>query len=137
MHSNTTPNYHFPQFLGTDNPEFIGDFNPAFSEIDEVLKVASVNSETASTSAGTAIATAQSAQNTANTATQKADTAQGGVNTLATNLSALTTRVSATEENNILINGKLGGLTFVKLTQSAYDEITVKNPNTIYFVIAE
>ena len=32
------------------------------------------------------------------------------------------------------INGKLGDLKFKTLTQSEYDALTTKNPNTIYFI---
>lgn len=32
------------------------------------------------------------------------------------------------------LNARMGGLTFVKLSQAEYDALTVKDPNTIYFI---
>lgn len=53
-HTNQTPNYHLPQFIGTDKPAWLVDFNQAMSDIDTQMK----SNETA---AGTAEADAQSA----------------------------------------------------------------------------
>lgn len=53
-HTNQTPNYHLPQFIGTDKPAWLVDFNQAMSDIDTQMKA----NETAS---GTAEADAQSA----------------------------------------------------------------------------
>lgn len=38
-HTNSTQNYNLPQWIGSDKPTFLGDFNNAFSEIDSQLKV--------------------------------------------------------------------------------------------------
>lgn len=35
--SNHTPNYNLPQYVGTDKPTFLGDFNNAMSTIDTAL----------------------------------------------------------------------------------------------------
>ena len=51
-HTNQTPNYHLPQFIGTDKPAWLVDFNQAMSDIDTQMKA----NETA---AGTAEADAQ------------------------------------------------------------------------------
>lgn len=53
-HTNQTANYHLPQFIGTDKPAWLVDFNQAMSDIDTQMKA----NETAS---GTAEADAQSA----------------------------------------------------------------------------
>ena len=33
-HTNATTNYELPQFVGTDKPTWLGDFNEAMSDID-------------------------------------------------------------------------------------------------------
>lgn len=38
-HTNSTQNYNLPQWIGSDKPTFLGDFNNAFTEIDAQLKV--------------------------------------------------------------------------------------------------
>lgn len=50
-----------------------------------------------------------------------------------TRLSALATRVGA--EVKAVRETTLGGLTFVKLTQSAYDGLGSKDSNTVYFIV--
>lgn len=37
-HTNSTPNYNLPQFIGTDKPAWLGDINPAMSAIDTHMK---------------------------------------------------------------------------------------------------
>lgn len=96
-HTNSTENYGLPQWIGTDKPTFLGDFNTAFGVIDGALKdnadaataaVATANSasavaSSANTNATTALSTANeakadaaSAVTTASTANSKATQAQ-------------------------------------------------------------
>lgn len=42
--TNKTPNYELPQWVGEDHPTFAGDFNSAFSKIDDAMHI---NNETA------------------------------------------------------------------------------------------
>ena len=39
-HTNSTPNYHLPQFLGTDKPAWLTDVNNAMSDIDTAIAAA-------------------------------------------------------------------------------------------------
>ena len=75
-HTNQTPNYHLPQFIGTDKPAWLVDVNQAYADIDTQMKA----NETAS---ATAEADAQSAL--------------AGVTSQASQLSALQTSVTALE----------------------------------------
>lgn len=50
-----------------------------------------------------------------------------------TRLEALATRAGA--EIKAVRTTDLGGLTFVKLTQSAYDGLGSKDANTVYFIV--
>ena len=53
--TNKTTNYQLPQWVGTDHPSFLEDFNPAFQKIDETLKT--INDKAGGGSGGTTVAT--------------------------------------------------------------------------------
>lgn len=75
-HTNSTTNYHLPQFISTDKPAWLTDVNTAYNVIDTELK-------TANDAASTAVSNAASALNLATTANTAATTAA----TAATNAS--------------------------------------------------
>lgn len=50
-HTNSTTNYGFPQFLGTDKPTWLGDVNTAYADIDRQMKVNADAAATADTKA--------------------------------------------------------------------------------------
>lgn len=72
-HTNNTPNFNLPQFLGSDVPSWISDINPAFSAIDTAMQA---NKTTASD----ADAKAESASSTASKASSVAQNAITGIN---------------------------------------------------------
>ena len=53
-HTNTTPNFNLPQFVGTDKPGWLTDINQAFLNVDTAIKSAKDSAETANGSATTA-----------------------------------------------------------------------------------
>ena len=53
-HTNSTPNYNLPQFVGTDKPTWLNDVNSAFSSIDTQMKANADSVTTANTTATTA-----------------------------------------------------------------------------------
>ena len=75
-YTNSTPNYNLPQWIGTDKPTFLGDFNGAFSAIDTAMKDNADASSAATSTANAANATAVSANTNANTALNTANTAK-------------------------------------------------------------
>ena len=87
-HTNQTANYDLPQFVGTDKPTWLGDFNEAMSDIDAGMH-----------KNATSIATMQT---DVNNATQAASKASQDVNTLSgtvTTLSGTVTSVQTTANN--------------------------------------
>lgn len=54
-HTNQTPNYHLPQFIGTDKPAWLVDFNQAMSDIDTQMKANETASATAEANAQSAL----------------------------------------------------------------------------------
>ena len=83
-HSGATTNYELPQFVGTDKPTWLGDFNTAMSTIDSGM------AENASdiTSLGTRVTNAET---TAGQASTDVASLQSTVSTLSTNVSSVTT----------------------------------------------
>lgn len=74
-HTNKTPNYDLPQFIGTDKASWLGDLNPAFLAIDAGMQANKVAAQSAEVSAGEASALAQSANSVANSANSSATSA--------------------------------------------------------------
>ena len=48
-HTNSTPNYNLPQFLGTDKPAWLTDVNNAMSDIDTAIAAAKTTADSADT----------------------------------------------------------------------------------------
>lgn len=71
-HTNKTPNYDLPQFIGTDKASWLGDLNPAFLAIDTGMQANKVAAQAAEVSAGEASALAQFANSVANSANNSA-----------------------------------------------------------------
>lgn len=93
--TNKTTNYELSQFIGTDKPTFLGDYNGDMSKIDTQMK-------TNATGIATAVASADTANQNASSALTKAnnvETALGGVSTTATNALA-----KATNNETVLNN---------------------------------
>lgn len=79
-HTNKTPNYELPQFIGTDKASWLGDLNPAFLAIDTGMQANKVSAQAAEVSAGEASALAQSANSVANSANSAANNALDKIN---------------------------------------------------------
>lgn len=97
--TNKTTNYDLSQYLGTDKPTYLGDYNSDMLKIDTAIKNASDSASAASTAASAAQTTADgastaasnaqtsadAANQAASSASQAAATAQGTANTANTN----------------------------------------------------
>lgn len=111
--TNKTTNYELSQYIGTDKPTYLSDYNGDMQKIDAQMKVNADNVATAISSASTATSTANTASSTASSAlstAQSANTTAGQANTTATNAqstanSALSTATTAqTTANSALTN---------------------------------
>ena len=91
--TNQTTNYELSQFIGSDKPTFLGDYNGDMLKIDTQMKtnatgISSLSSgiETANTNASTALTKADQAITDAGTAGTTATTALSKATTNETNL---------------------------------------------------
>ena len=110
--TNKTTNLELSQYVSSDKPTYLVDYNSDMAKIDTGVHTAQVTADTASTAATNAQTTAEGAQTTANTAITNAATAQSGVVANATNI------------------GTLANLTTVEKTTlvGAINEVNAKNP---------
>ena len=135
-HTNQTPNYNLPQFIGTDKPAWLVDYNQSMSDIDTQMKA----NETAS---ATAEANAQSALSGVSTLNSQVSGLQTDVTAIqtqmpideaqiATNTQNISTQASAiVNANNRIdtLNGKVGDLADLDTTDktsvvNAINELT-------------
>ena len=65
-HTNSTSHYSLPQFVGTDIPTWLGDFNSAMTAIDSGINAAATTASGAATDAATALKSANDALEAAN-----------------------------------------------------------------------
>ena len=121
--TNKTANYELPQFVGTDKPTWLGDFNSAMADIDagmaenasdisamesDVATATSTASQasqdvssltstvnTLSSNVQSATTTANNASSTASSALNTANTANGKADTNATNIATNTSDIQA------------------------------------------
>lgn len=131
-YTNQTQHYGLPQYVGSDVPAYLTDYNNAMATIDQGMNAAKTQADSAATAAGqaandvsaltstvntqatqisAAAQAASNAQNTANTADNKADTN-------ATSISGLDSRVTALEN-----------------TSGGFEKETITLTNTYYLSI--
>lgn len=90
-HTNTTSNYELSQFVGTDKPTFLGDYNGDMQKIDAAIKGAKDTADGASTTANAASALATSASETATQAATDAASASANATTALNTANGATT----------------------------------------------
>lgn len=94
--TNKTTNYELSQYIGTDKPTYLSDYNGDMYKIDAQMKVNADNVATAISSASTATSTANTANSTANSALSTAQSASSTATSASTTASnAQTTANSA------------------------------------------
>lgn len=90
-HTNSTSNYELSQFVGTDKPTFLGDYNGDMQKIDAAIKGAKDTADGASTTANAASALATSASETATQAATDAASASANATTALNTANGATT----------------------------------------------
>lgn len=113
--TNKTQYLELPQWIGTDKPTFLGDFNDAFLKIDNGCNTINGTATTAGAQAGQAVEDATEAlnkaesvegiANTANTNANQALTTANNANTAVNNLTPRVTALENAQENLTLWSG--------------------------------
>lgn len=97
-HTNSTSHYSLPQFVGTDIPTWLGDFNSAMTAIDNGINSAATTAGSASTTAAQASTDAAAAQASANSAINSAASASQAASDAAAAVTAEKERAEAAEK---------------------------------------
>jgi hypothetical protein len=120
-HTNETLNYKLPQFVDTDQPTWLGDFNGSMNKIDTAITSVGANASTALSAANNAVnrvgqveTTIAGVQTTANSAYSLSANNENNINTLDGKVAQLETKFPLTSES--LANG---AVTASKLDQTA------------------
>ena len=140
--TNTTPNFGLPQYIPTDKPTYLGDFNKAMLDIDTNIKsienkATSAESEisTANATANQALENANTAQTTATQAQTKADLAKTTADTAINNAenaqntarqAQTTATQNATNINSIKTWKNYGNVLTAPTTGSSNDGLNIK-----------
>lgn len=108
-HTNNTENYNLPQWIGSDKPTFLGDFNTAFAGIDTQMKVNADGIVTADDKAENATTLANDAQSDVDALTIRVTTAEGNIENNTTLIGNNTTSIGNLTSSIETINTQLGG----------------------------
>lgn len=108
--TNKTPNIELPQFIGTDKPSWLGDFNGAMNAIDTFAGKTTGD-------IGTVTATANAAKAAAEAASASVTALETTVNQHTTEISDTMADVSALEADVQQINTKINSLPTLSLTK--------------------
>ena len=92
--TNKTSHYNLPQFIGSDIPTWLGDFNSAMTAIDSGINAAATSASGAATTAAAAASSATSAYNAAAAAQKSADDASAAVTTEQTRAEAAEKKIA-------------------------------------------
>lgn len=97
--TNKTTNYDLSQYIGTDKPTYLGDYNSDMMKIDTAMAENKTSAQNAENIANNAVATAGNAQTTATAAQQTANTAKDTADGLASAVSQAQTTANNAETN--------------------------------------
>lgn len=115
--TNKTTHYELSQYVGSDKPTYLTDYNGDMLAIDTGIYNAQTKADTAFANAGTADTKADNATLTANQALNSAGSANTNIGTMANlNTTEKTTLVGAINE----VNNRLNFVSFKRFTENDY-----------------
>lgn len=138
--TNKTTHYELSQYVGSDKPTYLSDYNGDMLKIDTAINTAKTTADTAQTAATTAQTTAEGAQTTATTAVTNAATAQTAANTAITNVGTLANLETAVKTSAVAaineVVGNVGNLSSLTTTAksnlvAAINEIESKEEGVV------
>lgn len=131
--TNTTPNYGLPQYIPTDKPTYLGDFNKAMLDIDTNMKTIENKAVSAESSVATANSNASQALENANQAQTTATNAQSSAETAQ---STATTAKNTADTANTTANQAINNISKFNLTNiKKYNSLAIQPGNNSNFSI--
>lgn len=115
--TNKTTHYELSQYVSSDLPTYLVDYNSDMSKIDTGINTAQTTADTASTAATNAATVASTAQTTANTAITNAATADGKAVAVDTKVGDLANLTTTDKTNLVSAVNEVKGITTNHATQ--------------------
>lgn len=129
--TNKTTNYELSQFVSSDKPSWLNDYDSDMSKIDTAIHTAKTTADGAATAAGNAATAAEGAQNTANTAVTNAATAQSAADSANSKIGTLANLETTTKTDLVsAINEVNSAATASEVVNSLATDYTNKAPST-------
>lgn len=123
--TNKTTHYELSQYIGSDKPTYLGDYNADMSKIDTQMYVNATNAQLGITNAGTAQSTAETAETLATQAKGTAETASTVANTANTLATQNATNIGTMANLNTSNKSSLvSAINEVNTTASAVETLT-------------
>lgn len=137
-YTNHTTNYNLPQYIGTDKPTYLGDFNTAMGAIDTQMKA---NADAATTAGTTATAASNAIGALANLTTTDKTSVVNAINEVDTNADTAASAASTAASTALAAKTTADGLeNYFTITQNAKISPTVTggtvgNINDLYYAL--
>lgn len=118
-HTNATTNYELPQFVGTDKPTWLGDFNEAMADIDAGMHENASDIASMASDVTNAVSTASQASQDVTTLTGTVNTLSGTVSSVQTTANNASQTASSALNTANTANGKADANSAIIATNSS------------------
>ena len=125
--TNKTTHYNLSQYVSSDKPTYLVDYNDDMSAIDTAIYNAKTQADLGVTNASTAQTTAENAQTTANTAVTNASSAQTDANTAIANVGTLANLETAAKTSSVAAINEVVGNVGNKAALETTDKTSIVN----------
>ena len=122
--TNKTPNYDLSQYVGTDKPTYLGDYNGDMLKIDTQMKENADAATNAESSAGEAVAKVTQVQNTVEALNTRVGTVESTVTSQGQTVTQLNNTVNTLVQDNTANKGNITNLQS-ELQKNTFTDLTV------------
>lgn len=105
--TNKTNNYNLSQYIGTDKPTYLGDYNGDMLKIDTQMKNNANSATNAIAQAGEAVAKATSLEEQVKTVSKNVESLLNDVTTIKNNVSQNTSDIGSIQKHVLALEGKI------------------------------
>lgn len=126
--TNKTPNYDLSQFVGTDKPTYLGDYNGDMLKIDAQMKANNDAATNAKASAGEAVAKVTQVQNTVKALNTRVGTVETNVTSQGQTVTQLTNTVNTVVQDNTSNKGNITNLQS-ELQKNTFTNLPISSAN--------
>lgn len=122
--TNKTPNYDLSQYVGTDKPTYLGDYNGDMLKIDAQMKENADAASTAESNAGEAVSKATQVQNSVEALSARVSTVETTVTSQGQTVTQLTNNVNTLVQDNTTNKGNITNLQS-ELQKNRFTDLTI------------